>query len=299
MHITTIELPTASPFDGEALWAYLAARTVAGVEDIDGARYRRAVHLAHGPGVLELRRPEPEATAPGVLRATVRLSVPADRAQAESIVRRTADLDRDPTDVLEGLGAHPWLGPLVRARPGLRAPQHPGGFEVAVRAVLAQQVSLTAARTHAARLVTATGTRLPTPVGTVTHVFPTPAQVAALGTDDTAQESVLAMPAGRRRAVLALSRAVLEGMDLDGGISADEAEAALLAVPGIGPWTAQYVRMRAFGDPDAYCGTDLVLRRTAVGLSGAPADPRGTEFAPWRTYAAHHLWRHAQLEGPA
>ncbi|SEE92495.1 DNA-3-methyladenine glycosylase family protein [Ruania alba] len=290
MHITSVGLPTAPPFDREALWAYLAARTITGVEDIDGVRYRRAVHLAHGPGILELHRPEPDA--PG-LHATVHLSDPADQAQAESILRRTADLDRDPAEVLEGLGRHPWLGPLVRARPGLRAPQHPGGFEVALRAVLAQQVSLAAARTHTARLVRAVGTPLPQPDGGLTHLFPTPAQVAAIHPDG----DVLAMPAGRRRAVLALARAALDGLDLDGGIDTDDAEAGLLAVPGIGPWTAQYVRMRALGDPDAYCGTDLVLRRTAERLGGTPADPRGTEFSPWRTYAAHHLWRHAQLEG--
>ncbi|QOR71428.1 DNA-3-methyladenine glycosylase 2 family protein [Ruania alkalisoli] len=293
MHLVEVALPFTPPLDGEALWAYLAARTIAGVEGLDGVRYRRAVHLTSGPGVLELHRPDGEAR----LRGRVHLSEPVDRGEAEVLLRRTADLDRDPADVVAGLGEHPWLGPLVRARPGLRAPQHPGGFETALRAVLAQQVSLSAARTHTARLVSAAGTRLPVPVGEVTHLFPTPAQVAAVGTDAGPEESILAMPAGRRRAVLALARAVVDGLDLDGGGSADEAEAGLLAVPGIGPWTAQYVRMRALGDPDAYCGTDLVLRRAAEALGGGPADPRGTEFAPWRTYAAHHLWRHAQLEG--
>ncbi len=292
MHSVEVALPFTPPLDGEALWDYLAARTVTGVETLDGVRYRRTVHLTSGPGVLEIDRPDGGTH----LRGRVYLSRTTDQAEAESLLRRTADLDRDPAQVLDGLGGHPWLGPLVQARPGLRAPQHPGGFETALRAVLAQQVSLTAARTHTARLVAAVGSPLTDPVGEVTHLFPTPAQVAGIGTGAGPEESVLRMPAGRRRAVHALAGAVLDGLDLDNAAGADAAEAGLLAVPGIGPWTAQYVRMRALGDPDAYCGTDLVLRRAAETLSDGSVDTRGAEFSPWRTYAAHHLWRHAQVE---
>src|SRR5699024_6058861 len=196
----------------------------------------------------------------------------------------------------EGLGTHPWLGELVRARPGLRAPQHPGWFEVTLRAVLAQQVSLRAARTHTTRLVHAVGTPLPRPIGGITHTFPTPGQILDLATD---QGEVLAMPAGRRRAVLGLARAAADGLDLEDGRSPDAAGRALRDLPGIGPWTAQYVRMRALGDPDGFCGSDLVLRRTAERLGGHPLEVSGAQFRPWRTYAAHHLWRAARLHRAA
>src|SRR5699024_3681214 len=147
-----------------------------------------------------------------------------------------------------------------------------------------------AARTVTARLVQAVGTELGEPVGSLTHLFPTPVQVLSVADDGAA----LAMPAARRRAVLALADAAAGGLDLDRGDPA-EVGRSLLALPGIGPWTEQYVRMRALDDPDAFCGSDLVLRRTAQRLGGGPLDPVGAEFAPWRTYAAHHLWRAAQL----
>src|SRR5699024_3179312 len=148
-----------------------------------------------------------------------------------------------------------------------------------------------AARTHTARLVHAVGTPLAQPVGSITHTFPTPGQVLDLTQD---QGEVLAMPAGRR-AVLGVAQAAAEGLDLEDGRSPEAAGRALCALPGIGPWTAQYVRMRALGDPDGFCGSDLVLRRTAERLSGLPLEATGAPFRPWRTYAAHHLWRAARL----
>lgn len=290
MHaLVDLDVAYTTPLDAEALWDYLAARVIAGVEECDRLTYRRAVHLPGGPGVLVLRRSGDQVRAGAVLSAA------ADAGAARELALRTIDAAADPAAVLDGLGAHPWLGELVRTRPGLRAPRHPGTFEVALRAVLAQQVSLRAARTVTARVVQAAGTALPAPVGSLTHLFPTPVQVLSLADDGAA----LAMPASRRRAVLALAEAAAAGLGDTGGDSAagdpDAVEQALLALPGIGPWTAQYVRMRALDDPDAFCGTDLVLRRTAERLSGAPLDPTGAEFAPWRTYAAHHLWRAAQL----
>ncbi len=289
MPSTTVALPFTPPLDGDALWDYLAARIIVGVEEIDAHRYRRTLALPHGPGVITIARPAPGA-------AGLRLEVaahPADLGAATGAAGRIADVGADPAAIVAGLGEHPWLGPLVRARPGVRAPGQAGGFEIAVRAVLGQQVSLAAACTHTSRLAHTIGTPLAAPDGTLTHLFPTPAQLARVDPDDG---ETLAMPTGRRRALITLARAAADGLDLDGGLDADEAERRLLALPGIGPWTTQYVRMRALGDPDAYCGTDLVLRRAAERLAGAPVDPIGAEFAPWRTYAAHHLWRHAQLE---
>lgn len=282
----SFDLDYTPPIDADALWDYLTDRVIAGVEEARADRYRRAVHLPGGPGVLELRRDDDRISAAALLHSR------ADADTARRLLQRTVDADLAPRRVLDVLGAHPWLGPLVRSRPGLRAPTHPGWFEVTMRAVLAQQVSLRAARTHTARLVSAVGSPLPDGPETITHLFPTPEQVLTLADDDG---TVLAMPAGRRRAVLCLARAAAEGLDLDDGRSADEAGRALQALPGIGPWTAQYVRMRALGDPDGFCGSDLVLRRTAARLGGGPLDPAGEEFRPWRTYAAHHLWREASL----
>ena len=285
MHpVVDLDVSYSPPLDADALWDYLAARVAAGVEECETATYRRAVHLPGGPGVLVLQR------SGGHVRAAAVLSEPADAEAARELALRTNDAGADQAVVLGGLGEHPWLGELVRARPGLRAPRHPGTFEVALRAVLAQQVSLRAARTLTARVVRKVGTALAVPVGSVTHLFPTPVQVLSLADEGAA----LAMPASRRRAVLALADAAADDQLADVRAPA-EVEQALLALPGIGPWTAQYVRMRALDDPDAFCGTDLVLRRTAERLSGEPLDPSGAEFAPWRSYAAHHLWRAAQL----
>ena len=284
-------LPFRPPLDVGALLAYLRARLVLGVEEIVDGTYRRTLDLEHGPAVLSLSAPDGGAH----LLADLTLSDVRDADAAVATARRIANLDIDPAAVVAGLGPHPWLGPLVRMRPGLRAPGQAGGFEVVVRAVLGQQVSLTAACTHTSRLTASIGTPLPTPDGGLTHLFPTAAQLVHVREDDG---ETLAMPAGRRRALIGVARAVLGGLDLDGGLEPDEVERRLLRLPGIGPWTAQYVRMRALADPDAFCGTDLVLRRTAERLGGGPLDPSGREFAPWRTYAAHHLWRHAQLEVP-
>src|SRR5699024_3448943 len=157
--LVDLDVAYTTPLDAEALWDYLAARVIAGVEECDPLTYRRAVHLPGGPGVLVLRRSGDQVRAGAVLSAA------ADAGAARELALRTIDAAADPAAVLDGLGAHPWLGELVRTRPGLRAPHHPGTFEIALRAVLAQQVSLRAARTVTARVVQAAGTSLPAPVG--------------------------------------------------------------------------------------------------------------------------------------
>lgn|SRR5699024_6130461 len=286
-----LDLHYTSPIDTSALWDYWHDRTIAGVEEWQEHTYRRAVHLPGGPGIISVHR-RGESLNGHALSGEALLADVADTLAARTMLHRTIDASMSPNAVCEGLGEHPWLGELVRTRPGLRAPQHPGWFEVTLRAVLAQQVSLRAARTHTARLVRAVGTPLAQPVGSITHTFPTAGQVLDLAQD---QGEVLAMPAGRRRAVLGVARAAAEGLDLEDGRSPEAAGRTLCALPGIGPWTAQYVRMRALGDPDGFCGSDLVLRRTAERLSGRPLEATGAQFRPWRTYAAHHLWRAARL----
>jgi AraC family transcriptional regulator of adaptative response / DNA-3-methyladenine glycosylase II len=204
-------------------------------------------------------------------------------------LRHLLDLDADPAAVGEILGADPLLGPAVTALPGLRLPGHVDGNELIVRAVLGQQVSVAGARTIAGRLVTAHGRPLATPVGTLTRTFPTPAAIAALSPTD------LPMPEARARALLGITELLAAGdIVLDPGADRDEVCARLLRLPGIGPWTVAYVRMRALGDPDAFLAGDLGVRRGLERL-GLPGGERSAltlaeQWRPYRAYALQYLW---------
>jgi AraC family transcriptional regulator of adaptative response / DNA-3-methyladenine glycosylase II len=198
--------------------------------------------------------------------------------------------------VTEILGADRLLGALVRAEPGRRVAGHVDGHELAARAVLGQQVSLAAAATHAARLVRAHGEPLAQPLGGVTHLFPSAAALAAL------DPGSMAMPRSRGRALIELSRALAAGdLILDSGAQRPEAVAGLLALPGVGPWTASYVAMRALRDPDAFMPSDLGVRHALERL-GQPGDPAAAtrlaeRWRPYRAYALQYLW--ALAAGPA
>lgn len=279
----TVRLAVRPPFDGSHLLAFLDARAVPGVEHIDGDSYSRSLRLAHGSAIVQVRIGSEGCTC------TVTLQSVADLQSAVQRTRRLLDLDADPTLVSSQLCDDPLLGPLVAARPGLRAPGHPDGAELLVRAVLGQQVSVAGARTLAARLVAAHGEPLPEPVGAVTHLFPTAADITALPPTE------FAMPRSRAAALIDACRMIADGsLVLDAGSDRDRAGATLQSVRGIGPWTAGYVAMRALGDPDVFLPTDIGVRNALVGL-GAPGDPRSAGAAaerwrPWRSYALHHLW---------
>jgi AraC family transcriptional regulator, regulatory protein of adaptative response / DNA-3-methyladenine glycosylase II len=282
-----LRLPYRAPIDLPGLFTFLAARAVPGVEEGTPAGYRRTLRLPHGSGVVELSA-GPPAGAPYV-RAVLRLEDLRDLGAAVARCRRLLDLDADPAAVDAQLGTDPLLAPLVAAAPGRRSPGHVDGPELAVHAVLGQQVSVAGARTLAARLVARHGDALPVPDGALTALFPTPAALAAADPAD------LPVPGSRRRALLALTAALAEGsLTLDPGVDRDEAERALLALPGIGPWTAGYVRLRALGDPDAFLPGDLGVRH-ALARCGRPADARAARemaraWRPWRAYALHCLW---------
>jgi AraC family transcriptional regulator of adaptative response / DNA-3-methyladenine glycosylase II len=282
-----LRLRCRAPIDLGAVFSFLALRAVPGVEEsLDGGGLRRSLRLPHGAGVVELAAAADEG---GGVRCALWAADLRDVVPAVARCRRLLDLDADPAAVTERLGGGPLLGPLVRAAPGRRAPGHVDGAELAVRAVLGQQVSLTAARKLAGRLVADHGEPLPVPRGGVTHLFPTPAAVAA------ADPATLAMPRSRRTALLALGRALAGGdLALDPGADRAAARRALLALPGIGPWTADYVDLRAHGDPDAFPVSDLGVRHALRAL-GAPAGARealalAEAWRPWRAYATHHLW---------
>jgi len=203
--------------------------------------------------------------------------------------RALLDLDSDPHAVTEALGADALLGPLVRAAPGRRVAGHVDGDELAVRAVLGQQISLAGAAKLAGRLVSLYGEELERPLGAVTHAFPCARALAG------ADRSRFAMPAARAAALLALARALASGeLVLDGGADRAETRRRLLALPGVGPWTAAYVAMRALRDPDAFPAGDLGVRHALerLGADGRPASARrlSQRWRPYRAYAVAHLW---------
>ena len=278
-----VRLPFRAPFDGGALLGWLAARAVPGVEEVDGDVYRRSLRLPGGPGVVEL------AMGADSLRCRLWLEGERDAAPAEQLCRRLLDLDADPVAVAEHLGADPLIGGLVRGAPGLRVPGSVDGTELAVRAVLGQQISVAAARTGAGRLVAEHGDALPRPRGAVTALFPAAGVLAVL---DPAR---LPMPRARAAALVRLCRALADGsLRLDPDVDRAQARRRLLALPGIGPWTAAYVLMRAVGDPDTFLPTDVGVRDALTGLGADPTPRAAAELAehwrPWRSYALMHLW---------
>ena len=262
------------PYDAPAALRWVAAHAVPGVEEVDARGYRRVVD----GGTLEL--------LPREDHWLLRLSCDDPRATAPlaRAARRLLDLDADPAAVVAALGGDPVLGPLVAANPGLRCVGAFDGWESLARTVVGQQVSVKGARTLCARLVQVAGTPLAAPVGTLTHAFPTPAQVAA------ADLSPVGLTGARTRTLQGLARAVAEGdVLLDGSVPAPEVLRSLAGLWGIGPWTLSYAAMRVLRDPDAWPAGDLVLRRACL-AQGIDPDTDSARWAPWRAYAATHLW---------
>jgi AraC family transcriptional regulator, regulatory protein of adaptative response / DNA-3-methyladenine glycosylase II len=280
------------PVDLDRMLGFLAARAVSCVESVEDGWYRRTLLLPNGTGVMSVGSPGGQA---GYIDCELQLEDLRDLTAAVQRCRRLLDLDADPETVSASLAASgPVLAPLVLARPGRRVPGHVDGNELALRAVLGQQVSVAAARRLGARLVAAYGKPLERPEGTLTHCFPTAETLAA------------ALASG--------------DLSLDPGAERDRAEAQLLALPGIGPWTAAYIRMRALSDPDAFLPSDVGVLEALGRLGAVPAGAGGAggvrgpaargpaargraaraaaELAdywrPWRSYAVQHLW--ASLE---
>jgi AraC family transcriptional regulator, regulatory protein of adaptative response / DNA-3-methyladenine glycosylase II len=273
---------------GGPLWvpgllAHLGPRAVPGMEGMDGDTYRRVLRLPGGTGVAAVR------LDPRGARGRLALEDPGDRTAARAALRALLALDEDAAAADAVLARDAALAPLVAAAPGVRVPGTPDGAELAIRAVLGQQISVAAARTAAAALARGLGRPLPVPDGTLTHAFPAPAALA------DAPDELLRMPRARQRTIRILATELAAG-DLDVSRGTDPAvlRAALVALPGIGPWTAEYVAMRAAGDPDAFPASDLGLLRGAA-LLGLPSDPRGLaaraeRWRPFRAFAAQRLW---------
>jgi AraC family transcriptional regulator of adaptative response / DNA-3-methyladenine glycosylase II len=265
----TLRLTHRAPYAVDVMLGWLGLHLVTGIEEIDGATYRRVL-------------PSGSVVAMQIGDDAVSLTTSIDdvRALPDTVARcrRMLDADADPLAVDTTLSEDPHLAPLVAARPGVRVPGAADGFELLVRTVLAQQVSVASAHTFARRLVETYGKPLDAPSGSLTARFPTADALAE------ASYEGIGLTGGRIKTLRAIAAAHAAGdLPLDPSADRDEARGRLLALPGIGPWTVDYVAMRALGDPDAFPGTDLVLRRKA-------ADLTPERWRPWRSYAAMHLW---------
>ncbi|MEU4727431.1 AlkA N-terminal domain-containing protein [Streptomyces sp. NPDC023588] len=279
----SLRLPFRAPLNPDNLFGHLAATAVPGVEEWRDGAYRRTLRLPYGTGVVALT-PRPDHIGCRLALTDLR-----DLTIAISRCRWMLDLDADPEAVDGQLRSDPLLAPLVDKAPGRRVPRTVDAAEFAVRAVLGQQVSTAAARTHAARLVSAHGESVEDPLGGLTHLFPSPQALAGLDPQS------LALPRSRRTTLTTLVSALADG-SLPLGIDSDweAARAQLGALPGFGPWTTEVIAMRALGDPDAFLPSDLGVRRAARGL-GLPSTPsaltaRAAGWRPWRAYAVQYLW---------
>lgn len=281
-----LRLPFRPPLDWPALARFLAMRATPGVEAVDEQSYRRTIRIGDAAGVIEV---QPVADRCW-LRLSVWMSGSAGLLHVVERVRRMFDLNADPLAIDRRLSEDPRLAPLVATHPGLRVPGAWDPFELAVRAILGQQVSVKGATTMAGRLAARFGTSLAHPMhGDLSHVFPEPEALA------DADLTTVGLTTARSAAIRGLARAVCEGrLKLDAAWGAERVEAELTRLPGIGPWTAQYVAMRGLQEPDAFLPGDLGLRR-AVSVNGKlPTQTALLEMAkpwrPWRAYAAMHLW---------
>jgi AraC family transcriptional regulator of adaptative response / DNA-3-methyladenine glycosylase II len=276
-----LRLAYRPPYDWDAMLAFLAARATPGVEIVVDGSYRRTIRVGTAAGIIDVSSLVPEAA----LLLDVRVPDPHTLLSIVERVRRVFDLGADPTVITEHLGADRLIRPLIERHPGLRAPGAWDGFELAVRAVLGQQVSVRAATTMAGRLASRWGTPVP---GSIGRLFPTAAQLMA-----APLERAGVVPS-RAETIRTLARRVVDG-SLTLAPSGDPRPtlAALRSVPGIGNWTAEYIAMRALGEPDAFPSGDLVLRRAAGGLSTRALDRRSEVWRPWRAYAVMLLWQGA------
>jgi AraC family transcriptional regulator, regulatory protein of adaptative response / DNA-3-methyladenine glycosylase II len=273
----SLRLPTRQPFAGDDVLAFLGQRTLAGIESWDGATYRRALRLPNGHGVVTLRAMSDHVAA------DVRLESWSDLGAAVQRIRRLLDLDADPEAIDAALSTEPIMAALVDSTPGRRSPGSTDPFETGIRAIVGQQVSVAGARTVTSKLIEAVGDRLSLADAELTHVFPSAVRFAE------ADDAAFAMPGSRRATLRRFAVAVADRtVTLGPGADPDVARASLLDLKGVGPWTADYIVMRGLSHPDVFLGSDLGVRHAIDRLTDSPPDP--SCWAPWRSYAIHHLW---------
>ncbi len=276
----TLRLAVRKPFHAKALIDFLAAHVLPGVESVRDRTFARVLRLPHGLGVMALTLHDDRVDC------ELELADLRDTAVAIGRARRMLDLDADPVAIDSVLGADPALRGLVAVAPGLRVPSHVDGFEVAVRTIVGQQVSVAGANTVLGRHVPTKGTAVDFAMAHafgLTHAFP---EAEAFAEADPA---TMGMPQSRARTIIDLSQAVADGkLELDPGVDREVVREQLVSMRGIGPWTADYIAMRALAHPDILLTTDLVLKRE---LDARGITPEQTEtWRPWRSYAGMHLW---------
>ena len=285
----TLNLTYRPPYDWESMLAFLEARAVAGVESLTNGAYHRTFKQDGVCGTIEVVH----APARNSLKATIRMPrIPSMRTLPLIVARLRCvfDLAADIAAIDSHLARDPLLAPLIALRPGLRAPGSWDGFELAVRAVLGQQITVEAARHLAARLVSICGDPLASFSNSLTRLFPTADQVAS------ADLSAIGMPASRRATLHAVANAALADSALfEACANLPDALARLRSIHGVGVWTAEYIALRALREPDAFPASDIALLRRAAALSGTHSTPadlleRAVPWRPWRAYAAQHLW---------
>lgn len=276
------------PYDWPAMLAFLRVRAITGVESVEGNLYRRTIGLGGLQGTVTVQPGDGNA-----LRATIRFPKLSALPKIIARLRRVFDLAADPDAIAVQLGKDPALEPLVAARPGLRVPGAWEGFELAMRAVLGQQITVPAAIRLASKLVARFGEPLRDGDPTLTHIFPEPRVLAG------ADLATLGMPRSRAVALSAVAAAVAKDPHMfAAGRSLEEAIAQLRALPGIGEWTAQYIAMRQLREPDAFPAGDIGLMRAMANSDGIKPSAsellaRAEQWRPWRAYAAQYLWASA------
>jgi AraC family transcriptional regulator of adaptative response / DNA-3-methyladenine glycosylase II len=279
-------LPFRRPFAASTLLSFLGARALPGVEEVRDGSYRRSARTVDGDPVVIALTPHPVDDHVTIEVSTGR---PSGATELMHVARRAFDLDVDPGEIDAALAQDPKLAPSVRRIPGIRVPGTFDAFELVLRAIFGQQVSVSGARTSLGKVAARYGTPLDPPVGTISNLFPTPAQVADLPLE------AFEMPRGRAKAIRRVAELATHGsLDLSGDAPIDETLHVLSEVRGIGPWTLAYVAMRALRDPDAFIAGDLGVRKgfEALGLPATPKElsQRAERWRPWRAYAVMHLW---------
>ena len=284
-----LRLGYRAPFDWPAMLDFLGARAIAGVESVDGDAYARTVALGDRVGWIRVSdRPGEHALAVEASDSLVPV-LPALLGR----LRQLFDLDARPDVIADHLAADARLRPLVSATPGLRVPGAFDGFELALRAILGQQITVKAATTLASRVMTAFGDTIETARDGLTRVTPTAARLAAAQVDEVASLGVVR---ARAATIVGLAREIAEGrLLLEPGADPDATIAQLIALPGIGAWTANYIALRALRWTDAFPKEDVVLRKQLGGIGAKDAEAMSQTWRPWRSYATLHLWRSAAL----
>ena len=286
---STLQLSYRPPYDWTGVLAFLRARALAGVEHVTDASYARTVQLGKAKGWIRVTQSQKRDAVLVEFTHTLTPVLPALLGR----VRALFDLDARPDVIAKRLGRDLFLTRAVKRNPGLRVPGAFNGFEMGLRAILGQQVTVKAATTIAGRLADRFGEPIATPLPELNRLTPLPARIARASVDDIARHGIVA---ARARCLIGLAKAQTTGqVCLDRGThhNPEDAIKRLAELPGIGPWTAHYIAMRALRWPDAFPKEDIALRNNLGGVTAKEADALSQAWRPWRSYAVMHIWRMA------